>query len=95
MSPHERGLIGVIEDDPVQGGTLNHRLELEGYTPFWWRTGQEALAGLCAVQPDLVICDIRLPDTNGEEVFLQALPRLGGTPSCLLPPLARSSRPCA
>jgi DNA-binding NtrC family response regulator len=80
MSPHERGLIGVIEDDPVQGGTLNHRLELEGYTPFWWRTGQEALAGLCAAQPDLVICDIRLPDMTGEEVFLQALPRLGCKP---------------
>jgi DNA-binding NtrC family response regulator len=80
MSPHERRLIGVIEDDPVQGGTLNHRLELEGYSPLWWRTGQEALEGLCAVQPDLVICDIRLPDMNGEEVFLQALPRLGGKP---------------
>jgi DNA-binding NtrC family response regulator len=35
---------------------------------------------LRAVQPDLVICDIRLPDMNGEEVFLQVLPRLGGTP---------------
>jgi DNA-binding NtrC family response regulator len=80
MSPHERRLIGVIEDDPVQGGTLNQRLELEGYTPLWWRTGQEALEGLCAVQPDLVISDIRLPDMNGEEVFLQVLPRLGGTP---------------
>ena len=80
MSPHERRLIGIIEDDPVQGGTLNQRLELEGYTPLWWRTGQEALEGLRAVQPDLVICDIRLPDMNGEEVFLQALPRLGGTP---------------
>jgi DNA-binding NtrC family response regulator len=80
MSPHERNLIGVIEDDPVQGGTLNHRLGLEGYTPLWWRTGQEALENLCAVQPDLVICDIRLPDMNGEEVFLQALPRLEGKP---------------
>jgi DNA-binding NtrC family response regulator len=80
MSPHERRLIGVIEDDLVQGGTLKHRLELEGYSPLWWRTGQEALEDLRAVQPDLVICDIRLPDMNGEEVFLQALPRLGGRP---------------
>jgi hypothetical protein len=31
MPPHERELIGVIEDDPVMGGTLTHRLKLEGY----------------------------------------------------------------
>ena len=80
MSPHERGLIGVVEDDPVQGGTLKHRLGLEGYTPLWWCTGQEALEGLCAAHPDLVICDIRLPDMDGEELFVQALPRLGGKP---------------
>ena len=29
--PHEQSLIGVVEDDPVMGGTLVHRLELEGY----------------------------------------------------------------
>jgi DNA-binding NtrC family response regulator len=80
MSPDKRSLIGVIEDDPLHGGTLNHRLGLEGYTPRWWRTGREALEGLCAAQPHLVICDIRLPDMDGEEVFLEALPRLGGKP---------------
>jgi DNA-binding NtrC family response regulator len=80
MSPDAGRLIGVIEDDPVHGGTLNHRLGLEGYTPLWWRTGQAALEGLCAVQPHLVICDIRLPDMDGEELFLETLPRLGGKP---------------
>ena len=80
MSPHKRGRIGIVEDDLVVGGTLAHRLELEGYTPLWWRTGQEALDGLRAHRPDLVVCDIVLPDMNGEDVFLQALPRLAGTP---------------
>ncbi|MBV8478023.1 MAG: sigma-54-dependent Fis family transcriptional regulator [Acidobacteria bacterium] len=70
-------LIGVIEDDSVQGGTLTHRLELEGYTPIWWRTGQAAIEGLCTTRPDLVICDIRLSDMSGEDVFLRALPQLG------------------
>lgn len=77
---HDQGLIGVIEDDPVMGGTLVHRLELEGYTPIWWQTGQEALDGLRAERPHLVVCDIRLPDMNGEDIFLRMLPRLGGTP---------------
>jgi DNA-binding NtrC family response regulator len=80
MPPHEREVIGVIEDDPVMGATLAHRLELEGYRPLWWHTGREALEGLCSVRPDLVVCDIRLPDMNGEDVFLRVLPQLGGKP---------------
>jgi len=80
MSPHRGGRIGIIEDDLVVGGTLAHRLELEGYTPLWWRTGQEAVQGLHTQLPDLVVCDIVLPDMSGEDVFLQALPGLGGKP---------------
>jgi DNA-binding NtrC family response regulator len=80
MSPHEKGRIGIIEDDLVVGGTLAHRLELEGYTPLWWRTGQDALEGLRTQRPDLVVCDILLPDMSGKDVFLRALPQLGGKP---------------
>jgi DNA-binding NtrC family response regulator len=78
--PHKDTLIGVVEDDAIMGGTLIHRLDLEGYTTAWWRTGQEALSGLCTARPDLVVCDIRLPDMSGEDVFLKVLPILGETP---------------
>ena len=78
--PPNSGLIGVIEDDPVMGGTLTHRLELEGYVPLWWRTGQEAVEGLHNARPDLVVCDIRLPDMTGEDIFFSVLPQLSGTP---------------
>ncbi|MBV8504775.1 MAG: sigma-54-dependent Fis family transcriptional regulator [Alphaproteobacteria bacterium] len=78
--PQNKELIAVIEDDEVMGGTLTYRLELEGYKAAWWRTGQEALEALRVSPPDLVICDIMLPDMNGEDVFLQALPWLGGKP---------------
>ena len=78
--PHERSFIGVVEDDPVMGGTLVHRLELEGYHTVWWRTGHQALNGLRTSRPDLVVCDIRLPDISGEEIFLNVLPHLGGLP---------------
>jgi len=80
MSPRERGRIGIIEDDTTIGDSLVQRLELEGYTPLWWQTGQQALEELFTARTDLVICDIVLPDMSGEEVFLRALPRLGSTP---------------
>jgi DNA-binding NtrC family response regulator len=80
MSPHERGRIGVIEDDETVGKTLVQRLELEGYSPLWWQTGRGALDQLPKARPDLVICDIRLPDMNGKDLFLRALPQLGGKP---------------
>jgi DNA-binding NtrC family response regulator len=75
-----RGVVGVVEDDEVAGGTLAHRLELEGYEVAWWRTGGDAVAGLRSRRPDLVVCDIRLPDFSGEEVFLKSLPDQAGTP---------------
>jgi DNA-binding NtrC family response regulator len=60
-----------VEDDPVLGGTLVHRLELEGYRPFWWQTGREALEALGSTRPHVVVCDIRLPDMDGEEIYQQ------------------------
>jgi DNA-binding NtrC family response regulator len=80
MPPHDRRLIGVVEDDLVMGGSLSHRLELEGYRVAWWQTGSDAIEGLRAERPDLVVCDIRLPDMSGEQVFMQVLPDLAGTP---------------
>jgi len=80
VSPHERGRIGVIEDDETVGKSLVQRLELEGYSPLWWQTGRGALDQLPKARPDLVICDIRLPDMSGKDLFLRALPQLGGKP---------------
>jgi DNA-binding response OmpR family regulator len=77
MSPHEKGRIGVIEDDETVGKSLVQQLKLEGYMPIWWRTGQEALEGLRTQRPDLVVCETRLPDMSGKDVFLRALPQLG------------------
>jgi DNA-binding NtrC family response regulator len=64
----------------VAGGTLVQRLELEGYRTIWWRAGRDALEELGTLGPDLIVCDIELPDMSGEEVFLQAVSRVGGKP---------------
>ena len=79
LSP-ERAQIAVVEDDPIMGESLVQRLALEGYGAVWWQSGRAAIEGLRQRRPDLVVCDIRLPDMDGEEVFRQALPDLLGSP---------------
>jgi len=75
-------LLGLLEDDPVMGRSLQQRLTLEGYRVHWWQSGSEALAGVAQERPDLLICDIRLPDMTGEEVF-RTLARQPAAPTVL------------
>lgn len=61
--------IALVEDDPIMGESLVERLTLEGANVTWWPTCKEAQAGLARAAPDLVICDIQLPDGTGEDVL--------------------------
>jgi DNA-binding NtrC family response regulator len=72
--------IGIVEDDPIMGESLVQRLQLEGYRTCWWQSGEEALHYLREAACHVLICDIRLPDLNGEQLFRRALPDLGTTP---------------
>ena len=76
----DRPRIGLVEDDPIMGESLVQWLSVEGYEPAWWRTGAEAMAGLQDRAPDALICDMRLPDMSGEDVFRSAVPRLRDMP---------------
>ncbi len=78
--PHEMQTIGLIEDDLVMGESLIQRLQLEGYKTTWWQTGQEACANMQQVNPDIVVCDLRLPDISGDEVFRKVKSEFGGPP---------------
>jgi len=80
MQSHSLARIGLIEDDPIMGESIAHRLDLEGYAVDWWSSGREALAGMKQALPDLMICDIRLPDMNGETLFDRAIPDAPGLP---------------
>ncbi|MCC7274234.1 MAG: response regulator, partial [Alphaproteobacteria bacterium] len=61
--------ITLIEDDAVMGGSLAQRLALERYRVSWHRTGRKAIEALQAAPTDAVICDIRLPDMDGEDLY--------------------------
>ena len=70
MSP-DAPRIGLVEDDPIMGESLVQRLALEGIAVCWWQTGQEAARALPGAQVQAVVCDIRLPDLDGETLFRQ------------------------
>lgn len=72
----------LIEDDALMGSSLVQRLELEGAEVTWVR---QAVRGISAVRTprkpvDAVICDIRLPDGTGEDIFHTVSQRLAPPP---------------
>ena len=63
--------IALVEDDDFMGGSLVQRLELEGAEVLWMKQATRALGALRTPRApiDAVVCDIRLPDGTGEELF--------------------------
>ena len=68
----EGRVIALIEDDPIMGESLVERLSLEGAKVVWWQSCESALENLPTCSPDLVVCDLRLPDGTGEDLFRAA-----------------------
>ncbi|MFN4129000.1 MAG: sigma-54-dependent transcriptional regulator [Paracoccaceae bacterium] len=63
--------IALVEDDEIMGGSIAQRLTLEGAEVIWLKLAQRAIGALRTPRApiDAVICDIRLPDGTGEDVF--------------------------
>ncbi len=61
----------VVDDEPAIRRFLRVSLAAHGCTVFEAINGQEALAGVAAHRPDLVILDLGLPDIDGLEVTRQ------------------------
>ena len=74
-------LILVVEDNPANLELMRYLLETSGYALAIATDGEGAVAAARREQPDLVICDIQLPDIDGFEVLrrLRALPGLSAT----------------
>ncbi|TQF76636.1 sigma-54-dependent Fis family transcriptional regulator [Elioraea sp. Yellowstone] len=75
-----RGRLLLVEDDPVMGGSLADRLGLEGFDVAWVQRADEAEGAVARARPDLVLCDIRLPDRSGEALYAALRPALGTVP---------------
>jgi DNA-binding NtrC family response regulator len=63
--------VALVEDDEIMGASLAQRLELEGARVLWMKQAVRALGALRTPRTpiDAVVCDIRLPDGDGEELF--------------------------
>lgn len=81
----------LIEDDDAIRATLRDMLELNGHTAL---TAENGLRGilLASAKPDLIFCDIGLPDLDGYQVLnsIRKLESLGETPFIFL--TAKASR---
>lgn len=59
----------IVEDDAGIRETLKDILELSGYAVFTAVNGKEGFKGIMASEPDLVICDVNMPELNGYELL--------------------------
>jgi CheY-like chemotaxis protein len=59
----------LIEDEPGAREALTSLLAEEGYVVCAAATGARGLAELHNFHPDTVVCDFRLPDTDGLQIL--------------------------
>jgi len=79
-----RGLILIVEDDEILGRSLEQRLTLEGWHVHLAPSGRAALAAIARQTPDVVMCDIRLPDADGEHLMADIFARAGAVPTIFM-----------
>ncbi len=65
----EQPTILVIDDDPAMQTVLEIALREAGYRVEVASDGQEGITKLVSQRPNLVICDIMMPQMDGVEAF--------------------------
>ncbi|MBI1219395.1 MAG: response regulator [Rhodobacteraceae bacterium] len=65
--------IVLVEDDEIMGGSIYQRLRLEGAVVHWVKQVARAVGAIRTPghPVDAVVCDIRLPDGSGEDLFFR------------------------
>jgi len=65
----ERIRVLIVEDDPAICQLLKTALKRAGYEPIAAQSGDSALAVLSLERVDVMLLDLRIPDTRGDVVF--------------------------
>ncbi|GEP41274.1 response regulator transcription factor [Brevifollis gellanilyticus] len=61
----------VIEDEPLTRENIALILRMEGYDTCTASDGGKGIAAAISEKPDLILCDITMPDTDGYSVLTQ------------------------
>jgi CheY-like chemotaxis protein len=61
-------ILVIDDEDPIRANVAR-LLRLEGFEVVTAADGAEGIAALQTQLPDLVLCDVVMPDTNGYAVF--------------------------
>ncbi|MFX0558623.1 response regulator transcription factor [Maribacter sp. CXY002] len=61
--------IFLIEDDSTIRENTTEFLEMEGYKVKTATNGKEGLEKMSVYKPDLIVCDIRMPEMDGLELL--------------------------
>jgi two-component system, OmpR family, response regulator len=69
MRDRDRVRVLVVDDEPAICKALTIALERAGYTPLSAQSGDSALALLANQHVDVLLIDLRIPDTRGDVVF--------------------------
>lgn len=59
----------VAEDEPMMLRLIEHKLIKDGYTVITTADGRQAMEGIDAHDPDLIITDIMMPYASGLEII--------------------------
>jgi len=72
----------VVEDNPTNLELMTYLLKAFGHTAIAARNGTEGITLATDQPPDLILCDIHLPDINGFEILtrLRTIDALKGVP---------------
>ncbi|HJY77945.1 MAG TPA: response regulator [Burkholderiales bacterium] len=68
LQPGKGGRVLVVEDDHDSALSLRRLLEFCGYTVSVAFSGREGMETAEKISPDVVLCDIGLPDTDGYQL---------------------------
>lgn len=74
----------LVDDDPGLLRLISMRLESVGHTVVTVENGEEALATVEQVRPDVVISDLRMEPVNGLELLQRLHVRMPGLPVLLM-----------
>src|SRR6266852_9660909 len=83
----------VVDDSLSVRKMVERALEMKGFDVLAAASGTEAMERLDSAMPDLVVCDVVMPDVDGYRIceFVRAHPTLSETPVLLITGIVNAS----